>query len=71
MDDKITIDCEGCKGRALDACGDCVVSFIVEREPDDALIIDVDEVRAVRLLGRAGLLPPLRFQATAAGGEGG
>ncbi len=70
MEQHITIDCDGCRGRELDACGDCVVSFIVEREPDDALIIDAAEARAVRLLGRAGLVPPLRFEAEAVGGDG-
>lgn len=62
MDETITIDCGSCTGRALDACGDCVVTFIMEREPDDAVIIDVAEARAMRRLGEAGLVPPLRFE---------
>jgi len=64
MDEQITIECDGCRGRALNACGDCVVSFILGREPGDALIIDAQEARAVRLLGDAGLVPPLRFDQT-------
>ena len=68
MDIELRIDCDGCRGRELDACGDCVVSFITGREPDDALIIDAAEARAVRLLGDAGLVPPLRFD-RAAGAE--
>jgi len=59
--DSITVDCDSCRGRELGDCQDCVVSFILGREPDDALIIDAEEARAVRLLGSAGLLPPLRF----------
>jgi hypothetical protein len=43
-------------------CDDCVVSFIVDREPGDALVIDVAEARAVRLLARAGLVPELRHR---------
>ena len=66
MDDQITIDCGTCTGKALNACGDCVVTFIMERDPDDALIIDAAEARAVRRLGRAGLVPPLRYEADAA-----
>ena len=31
------------------------------REPDDAVVIDADEVRAMRMLERAGLVPSLRF----------
>ena len=41
-------------------CEDCVVSFIIDREPDDAVVIDASEARAVRLLASAGLLPSLR-----------
>jgi len=41
-------------------CEDCVVSFIIDREPDDAVVIDASEARAVRLLASAGLLPGLR-----------
>jgi hypothetical protein len=64
MDEQITIECDGCRGRELNACGDCVVSFILGREPGDALIIDAEEARAVRLLGDVGLVPPLRFDQT-------
>ncbi len=69
MDRAITVDCDGCRGREMDACGDCVVTFILGREPDDALIIDADEARAVRLLGEGGLVPPLRFEKRAASGD--
>ena len=43
------------------ACDDCVVTFLLGREPDDAVVIDADEVRAMRMLERAGLVPSLRF----------
>ena len=46
--------------RESDVCGDCVVTFICDREPDDAVVIDVAEERAVRLLANAGLVPRLR-----------
>ena len=41
-------------------CDDCVVSFIVGRQPDDAIVVDADEARAVRLLEQAGLVPGVR-----------
>jgi hypothetical protein len=44
------------------ACGDCVVTFLCEREPGDAIIIDVAEVRALRLLEEGGLAPALRHR---------
>ncbi len=37
-----------------------MVTFICDREPDEAVIIDVGEQRALRMLGRSGLIPPLR-----------
>ena len=43
-------------------CDDCVVTFIIGREPDDAVVIDADEARAVRLLAGAGLVPRLRHE---------
>jgi hypothetical protein len=42
-----------------------VVSFLLDREPDDAVVIDAAEERAVRMLERAGLVPRLRFTARA------
>lgn len=57
------IDCDECRMRHTDVCGDCVVSFIVGREPGDAVVIDVAEVRAVRLLAQAGLVPDLHHDA--------
>ena len=46
-------------------CDDCVVSFLLEREPEDAVVIDADEARAMRMLERAGLVPTLRFNSRA------
>lgn len=58
----ITVECESCVMRDTDACGDCVVTFLVNRDPDDAVVIDADEARAMRMLEQVGLLPTLRFQ---------
>jgi hypothetical protein len=57
----LTIDCGCCQLQGTNACDDCVVSFLLEREPDDAVVIDADEARAMRMLERAGLVPTLRF----------
>lgn len=59
----LTISCDECSMRATSACDGCVVSFICDREPDDAIVIDVAEERAIRMLGRSGLVPPLRHRA--------
>ncbi|MEA2974141.1 MAG: hypothetical protein QOG82_2599 [Actinomycetota bacterium] len=54
------ISCDDCVMQRTSACDDCVVTFICGREPDEAVVFDVAEARAVRLLGEVGLLPPLR-----------
>ena len=56
----LTIDCADCRHRETPVCDDCVVSFIVGRRPEDAIVVDADEVRAVRLLAQAGLVPGVR-----------
>ena len=58
-----TISCEDCTMRATAACDDCVVTFLCDREPDDAVTIDLAEERAVRLLADVGLVPRLRHEA--------
>jgi hypothetical protein len=68
MSEAFTISCDDCVMQHTDACGDCVVTFIVERDPDDAIVIDVEQARAVRLLESAGLVPGLRHVARSAGG---
>lgn len=54
------ISCDDCAMQHTNACDDCVVTFICGREPDEAVVFDVAEARAVRLLGEVGLVPKLR-----------
>jgi hypothetical protein len=61
----LTIDCECCEWQGTNACDDCVVTFLLGREPDDAVVIDADEARAMRMLEHAGLAPSLRFNSRA------
>jgi hypothetical protein len=58
----LVIDCEQCVMQHTDACDDCVVTFICSREPGDAVVVDVEEFRALRLLSDSGLVPELRHQ---------
>ena len=58
--DPITIDCGDCVHQQTTMCDDCVVSFIVGRQPEDAVVVDADQARAVRMLERAGLVPGVR-----------
>lgn len=60
--DVIVIDCDTCTRQNTPACTDCVVTFLCAREPDEAVIIDVAEVRALRMLSEVGLVPHLRHR---------
>lgn len=56
----LSINCDDCTMQHTATCDDCVVTFICSREPGEALVIDVAEARAVRVLADAGLVPRLR-----------
>ena len=56
------IDCDECVRQHSTTCEDCVVTFLLGREADDAVVIDVREERKLRLLQDAGLVPALRHQ---------
>jgi hypothetical protein len=58
----MNIDCDECRMQHTSACDDCVVTFIVGRDPGEAVVIDVEEERAVRMLAGAGLVPRLRHE---------
>jgi hypothetical protein len=58
----LIISCEDCVMQHTSACEDCVVTFLCDRDPNDGVIINADEERAVRLLSRAGLAPDLRHR---------
>jgi hypothetical protein len=58
----LVIDCGECTMQHTDACADCMVTYVCSREPDDALVIDVAEVRAFTLLAESGLVPELRHR---------
>jgi hypothetical protein len=59
----LTIDCGDCVMARTPACDDCIVSFIVNRAPGDAVVVDAAEERALRSLSDGGLVPQLRHAA--------
>ena len=59
--DPLCIDCDVCVLQDTEACGDCVVTFLCGLEADQPVVVDLAEARAMRLLGEAGLAPPIRF----------
>ena len=54
------IDCDECALQHTSACDDCLVTFVLSRDPDDAVVIDVEEARAMRMLAQVGFVPELR-----------
>jgi hypothetical protein len=60
MAEGLVIDCDECVMQGTSTCDDCVVTFVCDRSADQPVVVGVEEVRAVRLLERAGLVPALR-----------
>ncbi len=60
MSEALCIDCDTCVMKATPACDECVVTFVCGRDLGEAVIIDADEARTVRMLMRTGLLPRSR-----------
>lgn len=58
------IDCDTCVMQHTTACDDCVVTFLCERDRSDAVVIDIEDLRAMRLLADAGLVPRLRHRSS-------
>ncbi len=61
------IDCDDCIMAGTAACDDCVVTFILDRDPGDAVVVDAEEERALRNLGDGGLVSGLRHTPRRAG----
>ena len=61
-DEVLIIDCEECVMQHTDACVDCVVTFLCTEPSERAVVVDVAEARALRLLADSGLAPPLRLE---------
>jgi hypothetical protein len=64
--DPLVIDCDTCVMQESDACADCVVSFLLDHETVEstAVVLHLDEIRALKALGDAGLVPTLRHRAS-------
>lgn len=71
----LSISCDTCVMQHSSACADCLVTFmcseqsqvpvaepVMIRSSSDAVVLDLDELRAVRLLASAGLVPTLRHR---------
>ena len=59
----LVISCDTCVMAHSDACGDCMMSVLCEPEQSGAVVLSLDELREIRLLAQAGLVPTLRHRA--------
>jgi hypothetical protein len=62
----LRIDCDDCRMAGTSACNDCLVTFLCTRGEEGAVVVDVAERRALRLLQYEGLAPELRHARRAA-----
>lgn len=56
------IDCADCAMQNTEACDDCIVTYVLDH-PAGAVVLDIDEERAIRTLQDGGLAPRSRFVA--------
>ena len=62
MTDHVTIDCDTCVMQDTPTCDDCLVTYLCSIAPGERVVIDVAEVRALRLITDSGLVPELRHR---------
>jgi len=58
----ISVNCETCVMKDTATCADCIVTYICDRKPEDAVVISMEEWRSMRSLNKAGLLPGLQHK---------
>ena len=59
----LIISCDTCIMRNTDACNDCMMSFLCDSHETEAVVLNLQELRDIRLLAQAGLVPTLRHRA--------
>ena len=59
----LVISCDTCVMANTDACDDCMMSVLCEPRDSGAVVLSLSELRDIRLLARAGLVPTLRHRA--------
>jgi hypothetical protein len=62
QEEVLRIDCAECALEGTEACGDCVVTWLVDHDRASVVVVDLSEVRALRALQAGGLVPELRHR---------
>jgi hypothetical protein len=63
----VRIDCDECVMQHTSACDDCIVTALIDRPAQGAVVLDLDHERAIRRLQDEGLAPRSRFQGRESG----
>lgn len=63
-EDPMIIDCDLCELSGTDVCNDCLVTYLC-RSDGGSVVIELSEVKTLRLLGQAGLVPKLKLRKSA------
>ena len=59
----LMISCDTCVMRHSEACNDCMMSVLCDMPEEGAVVLNLQELREIRLLAQAGLVPTLRHRA--------
>jgi hypothetical protein len=59
----ISVSCDTCVMYQSAHCADCLLTHIVAPAPKEVIHLDHDELRAMKLLARAGMVPTLLHRA--------
>lgn len=59
----LMISCDTCVMRNTDTCNDCMMSVLCDSSENGAVVLNLQELRDIRLLAQAGLVPTLRHRA--------
>ncbi len=62
LGEPLKVDCNTCVMVNTSACSDCLVTYICDRQPNEAVVISIDELRSMRALSDAGLVPGLKHR---------
>ena len=60
----LIISCDSCCMRPTATCADCIVTHVLSPAEPESVAFDDEEMRVVRLLVRAGMMPTLRHSET-------
>lgn len=65
----LLIDCDLCEYSGSETCNDCLITYLC-RPDRNSVVIELSDIRALRTLGRSGLVPRLKLQKSVASDSG-